>query len=383
MGKGNILVIGNSGVGKSTLINAVLGEDAAVTGFGPQGTTRELAIFENEEIPFRLIDTVGFEPSLLKEHRAIGAVKKWSGDSAKKGNEDSRIHVIWFCVDGTSRKLFPKAIQNLSRATSMWPSVPLIVVITKSYSVPERDSNIEMVYQAFAEQKRYAKNLKHVIPVVADTYVLNDQAYAAPEGIAELTEATNQLLPEGIKAAETDIANFTLKRKRAMAHSIVGIATAAGVVVGAVPIPFADALILGPVEVTEINALAKIYEIGKDENAKTFLNSIIEVGTVGAAAKAAVNALKMIPGLNLGVAVVNSVVAGGIVAALGESAIHAFEQVYLGVKTTDDLDWVKNLTEANLSKQFIEKITKIIESLAEKADMKTIVEAIVGAFQAS
>ncbi|HZK42004.1 MAG TPA: GTPase, partial [Clostridia bacterium] len=328
MEKGNILVIGNSGVGKSTLINAVLGKDAAVTGFGPQGTTRELAIFENEEIPFRLIDTVGFEPSLIKEHRAIGAVKKWSGDSAKKGNEDSRIHVIWFCVDGTSRKLFPKAIQNLSRATSMWPSVPLIVVITKSYSVPERDSNIEMVYQAFAEQKRYAKNLKHVIPVVADTYVLNDQAYAAPEGIAELTDATNHLLPEGIKAAEMDIANFTLKRKRAMAHSVVGIATAAGVVVGAVPIPFADALILGPVEVTEINALAKIYEIGKGENAKMFLNSIIEAGTVGAAAKAAVSALKAIPGLNLGLAVVNSIVAGGIVAAMGEAAIHAFEQVY-------------------------------------------------------
>ena len=51
MVKGNVLVIGNSGVGKSTLINAVLGEDSekkAVTGKGIRGTTLDLEIYENE-----------------------------------------------------------------------------------------------------------------------------------------------------------------------------------------------------------------------------------------------------------------------------------------------------------------------------------------------
>ena len=53
MTKGNVLVIGNSGVGKSTLINSVLGEECAVTGYGITGTTRELSIYENDRIPFR------------------------------------------------------------------------------------------------------------------------------------------------------------------------------------------------------------------------------------------------------------------------------------------------------------------------------------------
>ena len=61
MEKGNVLVIGNSGVGKSTLINAVLGEERAVTGYGTAGTTKELAIYESQEIPFRVIDTVGYD----------------------------------------------------------------------------------------------------------------------------------------------------------------------------------------------------------------------------------------------------------------------------------------------------------------------------------
>ena len=76
--RGNVLVIGNSGVGKSTLINAVLGEERALTGYGISGTTNELEIYESEELPFRVIDTIGFEPTFLKERKAIHAVQSWS-----------------------------------------------------------------------------------------------------------------------------------------------------------------------------------------------------------------------------------------------------------------------------------------------------------------
>ena len=380
MERGNVLVIGNSGVGKSTLINSALGDNCAVTGFGTSGTTSRLEIYESNEIPFRIIDTIGFEPSWFKEMKAIHAVRKWSKTSSKTGQEDTQINVIWFCVDGTSRKLFPKAIKDLSHATSMWPSVPVIVVITKSYSVPERSENIEMVHNAFAQQKRYSKNLKAVIPVVAQTYQLNDTAYAPPEGITELIDATNALLPEGLQAAQTDIANFKLNRKRMLAHGIVGTATASAVVVGAVPISFPDALILSPIEVGELNALAYIYGIKNDDAAKKFLNTIIDVGTVGAAAKAAISTLKAIPGINLGASVLNAIIAGSIVAALGEGSIYAFEQVYLGKKSVEDIDWVRKIMESKLSGKFIEKVTDILQQIADNTDMQTIAKEIAKAF---
>ena len=92
--KGNVLVIGNSGVGKSTLINAVLGKDVAKTSWGDKGTTIKLDIYEGE--PFNVIDTIGFEPSLLKSNKAVNAVKKWSKKSTREENEDKQINVlIW------------------------------------------------------------------------------------------------------------------------------------------------------------------------------------------------------------------------------------------------------------------------------------------------
>ena len=376
MERGNVLVIGNSGVGKSTLINAVLGEDVALTGWGTKGTTAELAIYESDKIPFRIIDTIGFEPTFFKEHKAINAVKKWSKDTMKESHEDNKINVIWFCVEGTKSKLFPKDIQDLSRATSMWKTVPVIAVITKSYSVPERENNIKMVTDAFAEQKRYSKNLQKIIPVVASIYPLNDVAFAPPEGIGELIDSTNALMPEGIKAAEKDLSTFILNRKRALAHSIVSVSTTAAVTVGAVPVPFADASILTPIEIAQINPLAQLYEINKGEDAKQFLNSIVEVGTVSIAAKTAISGLKAIPGINLAASVINAIIAGSIVAAIGEGSIYVFEKVYLGEKSVADIDWVKKVMEAKLSSQLIENTTKIIEKIGKMDNPKDIEKVI-------
>lgn len=377
--KGNVLVIGNSGVGKSTLINAVLGKDAAKTGWGIEGTTQKLEIYESDKIPFRIIDTLGFEPSFFKRQRAINAVKAWSKTSVKEGS--GQINVIWFCVDGTSSKLFAQTIQNLSSATAMWENVPVMVAITKSYSIPERKHNIEMVNNAFAKQKRYSKNLRGVFPVVAATYALNDTAYAPPEGITELISATNELMPEGIKAAAVDIHNFNLTRCRAFAHSVVGVATSAAVVVGAVPIPFADALILSPIELAEINTLARIYGIENNEQSKRFLNSIVEVGTVSVAARALISALKAIPGINIAASVLNAVIAGVIVAAIGETSIYAFEQIYLGTKSVEDINWVTKVAQSGLSTELVTKVKDVAERVTDKTDSKEIVKMIMELFK--
>lgn len=332
MQTGNVLVIGNSGVGKSTLINAVLGTHKAVTGWGTEGTTKELKIYPAEEnnAPFSLIDTVGFEPSFIKRHQAIASIKDWSKKSVQEGEESKRINVIWLCIDGAARKLFPDVIEALVQATSIWKSVPIVVVITKSYFKREREENIRMVEKAFGEQKR-SVNLRGIIPVVAEASHVDEGVIIPPIGIEELIETTNSLMPEGIKGAEKDVASFVLKRKRALARGVVVVSTAAGAAAGAAPAGL-DALVLGPLEMSEIRALAKVYDVEDDDDAQVFIHNIVEAVPVGVAAKLAAGVLKFIPGINLAASTVNAVVSASIVAALGSGASYAFEKIYLGEK---------------------------------------------------
>ena len=161
-----------------------------------------------------------------------------------------------------------------------------------------------------------------------------------------------------------------------MAQSVIGTATTAGVIVGAVPIPFADAVILTPTEVVEVNALGVVYEIGKDEKSKRFINSIIEVGTVGAAAKASISAIKAIPGINIAAAALNAVIAGVFVAIIGETSKYLFEQVYTGKRTLDDIDWAQKILASKLTNEALEKVTKILSSVSDKADVKEIAELV-------
>ena len=378
MEKGNVLVIGNTGAGKSTLINAVLGEKRAPE--GSFGSTKDLYVYTGEHLPFRVIDSIGFDPSPFKGRHAVNAVKKWSKDCAKAGNADSQINVIWYCLDGTARKQLPKTLDNLSKATSFWSSVPVIVVITKSYVVAEREANILLVRRTLAKMKKRAANVKLILPVVARAYSLNVNAYAPPEGISELINATCGLMPEGMRAAREDVAAFVLKRNRVMAQGVTALATGAAVLVAAVPIPFPDAALLAPTEIAEVNAIAKIYGIRGDEKYKRMLNSIVQVGTVSTAARTLISTLKAVPGINIGAITLNAIIAGGIAAGMGEASSFIFEQISLGNRSVDDIDWVRKVLESELTSTVLRKLQEVVGKTDGKMTAKDITDIITGVF---
>ena len=392
MATGNVLVIGNSGVGKSTLINAFLNDEERreKKSYTTRGTTSKIEVYPANNVPFQLIDTVGFEPSFLKKHAAINEIKKWSKDAAVKKNEDREINVIWFCVDGTSRKLFSDTIKNLLKATKIWKSVPIIVVITKSYSESERKENICMVQDAFREQSkklhfgRSEQESSHpdaIIPVVAQTYHINQDAAAYTSGLTELIDATNELMPEGKRAAKRDIARFNLGLKRIKAHSLTVAAATTGAVVGAAPLHFADALLLDGEESALVDTLRKIYELPDDDNSNKIIKSLLTAGGASAIGKSILAKLKMVPGLNIAAEILNALVAAAVIFSLGEAATYIFEKIYLGEIDTSELDKIRKLVEDKLTPQLVNQLSdfikKVIEGLQQDSSAKDAVAMLI------
>ncbi|WP_029231319.1 GTPase domain-containing protein [Butyrivibrio sp. VCB2006] len=381
MEKGNVLVVGYEGVGKSTLIKAVLGDEVMKkSASASKETASDFQVYENKAVPFRLIDTTGIEPGVFKELKAVNAVRKWSGKTIKSGKKDNQISVIWFCLDRYTAKLFPKTIESFMDAISVWKNVPVITVITQSYEESDANAAKEIVEKAFLSKKKYMTRLSEIISVVAKPKKTEDGSLLPPMGITELIEATNNLLPEGLQAAEKDIARYNLSRKRAMSHAVVSVATLTGITVGSVGLPVMDVMLLKPTESLEIESIFKIWGIKKTKKAKELLKFILDIGTVSITGKMLASSMKLIPGVNLGAAVINGVISGTIVFALGEASAFVFEKIYTGEKTIDDMEWVKKVVSESLTSNALDKVTSSVKGITKSSDKTEILNAVTTAF---
>lgn len=358
MNGGNIILLGATGVGKTTLINAVLGSETQVT-----CKTSEVREYHSLELGITLVDTVGFEPRRQRKQVSVRKIQEWTKDGIQKGDHAKSVDVVWFCVDGTAPRLFEEHISSLSRAIRQWKNVPVIVVITKSYSEPEQIWNMDKIEQAF---KRHAKaiNLKRIIPVVAKPIFISEDYMIPQSGLEYLIDYTMRVLPEGSEAKQKSIESFKLKRKRMWAQSVVLASTGSAATIGAVPIPFPDGALLAPLEAAEIRGIAKIYGIEGGADSDNLIKMLVEMGTAGLVAKMILNGLKAVPAINIAADVLNAIVAGSIVAAIGEGAQIIFEQISLGNKSITDTEWVRKMMETSIGKTIAgntEEISRILQ----------------------
>ena len=365
--KMNILVLGNSGAGKSTLINAISGVEVQ-TGVG-EGNTQKISVYESDTWPIRLIDTKGFEYNLWKQIKTINQIKKFTKEQISKDEEDSvGIDAVWYCIEGTTRRMFTDNINMMNKSIRGWKNVPIFAVITKSYSETDVEDNKKAVYEAFAKGKK--ANLKDVIPVVAQAYIINDDMIVQPRGIEELCLATLECSDEAKKISEENKIRMILQQKRYNANAVVVGVTTAGVVVGAVPVPFADSLILVPLETGLTKSILKIYGI---EFSGDLVSAVVGSTAITSVAQTAVSSLKTIP--NIAASVINAVVAGFFVAALGEAVIGLSEAICRGVVDAEKIDSVVNFVVEKLkSNPVLGFVVKYIEENADKLKGKSAKE---------
>lgn len=134
----NIVIIGKTGVGKSTLINTIFGQKLAETGIG-KPVTQAIRKIEKKDIPLVLYDTPGME--LKGDNTAqnlLDDVVDLINNGTETGDVNQAIHCVWYCINASSGRIEPTEIQFLRDLAikTKYCNVPLVVILTKSYTWP-------------------------------------------------------------------------------------------------------------------------------------------------------------------------------------------------------------------------------------------------------
>jgi uncharacterized protein (DUF697 family)/GTP-binding protein EngB required for normal cell division len=306
LGHANILISGQTGVGKSTLINAVFRVPLAQEGTG-KPVTKNVQRYDVASVPVTIYDTPGIELGHAKKD-VIRDYMKTIADS-RKGGPDKVIHVAWYCIDAGQTRVQD---YDAEIVRALAAEVPVILVLTQCID-DERATALE---QAIAAEKlpiegtpvrtlaRERSVAGHTIP---------------PRGLEELVERTNDILPEAVRRAFANAQGVVIRLKASQARAVVGASSVAAAGIGAVPIPIPDAAVLMPVQLGMLASINAIFgmDMGGDRAVNLIRGLVGQGGVTVVGRQIAANLLKVIPG----VSVINAAVAAALTAALGEAYI--------------------------------------------------------------
>jgi uncharacterized protein (DUF697 family)/GTPase SAR1 family protein len=310
IGRFNLAIFGKTGVGKSTLINAIFGEDLAETGIG-EPVTRDSHLYMHHSGHFGVLDTRGLE--IGQDNDVILDDLRSYVRAMRRLDLKDQVHVAWYCVRASDRRFedteaeFIRALDDLG--------LPVLLVLTQ---VPKRKKDYH------PDAVRLAQEITEMdLPITGGapymTYARADEfAGFEAHGLQDVLDATFQVAPQGVQQALVAAQQIDFTRKRAEAKRSIDIASTAAAAAGVTPIPFSDAAILVPIQLTMMASISHIYDINLDRAVTASLAATAAATTAGRSAVA--NLIKLVPGVGTMVGgAINASVASAFTWAMGQA----------------------------------------------------------------
>lgn len=340
----NLAVFGKTGVGKSTLVNAVFGRDVARTGVGSP-VTRGLVYYRHPDGFLGVYDSEGFETGTAGDAIVAGLTRLV--DEHRVKSLDEQIHAVWYLVRWSDRR-FERSQEQFVRELAAL-GLPVILVMTQ---VPSRDGEVHPEAREFAE---YIEGLG--LPLrprgrVVLTNALVDEFTQSPVfGLQTLLDDTYAVIPDVAEAALTAAQVLDVGRKKKAVAAIINQAVVVAAGVGATPIPFADAALLVPNQVTMIARITAAYGLPPNRSrALAAVGSVVLTGGATMAGRYAVTSLlKFVPGGAIAGSAISATVAGALTKAVGIAWARVCEYA-LGL---DDVSRDSFLSSPQVTDQFL------------------------------
>ena len=307
----NILIAGRTGVGKSTLINAVFEGNFATTGSG-KPITQKITEIRKEGIPIVLTDTKGLE---IQDYEEIkNELQQYIKNKNNDANPNNHIHMAWICIDENSRRIEDAEIDLCNFLSER---VPVIGVITKAL----HDDGFRN------EVRKHFTNAKNIVRVNSVTFNIGENKVPIT-GLNELVDLSMEILPEAQRNAFAVAQKVDMKQRINRAHKIVAgsALTAAGA--GAIPIPFSDAATLVPIQVGMLAGISYVFGLNTDKALLSTLvsSTITGVGATFVGRTIVANIAKFFPGIGSAAgAAISGATAAAVTTLFGETYIKTLE----------------------------------------------------------
>lgn len=332
----NIVLFGATGVGKSSLVNAVFGDDIVKSGVG-EPITQFLEKIEIKSKGLTLWDTKGIEAKDYETTKEllIQDIEKGFEDALESNDDDKAPHVVWLCIKESSSRIEEREHDLLNIAKKF--GIPTVIVFTDT-----QDENGEQFFKKAKEtidsrHKEFIKDRYVRVNSVAFKFRGMSVPVSGLEKLLELTEdclgdakknttEQRQNRIEALRKAQEVDMQKKLNAMIAGARKKVHIASAAAATVGATPIPYADAPIIAAIQSRLVYTLNSEFEVDEDNNkAVAMITSILGATAIAQVGKTIVTgALKFIP---LAGSAIGGAISAATAAALTQAIGHAYIQV--------------------------------------------------------